>query len=109
MELDLRVGDAKDVLKEMADTGVQADMCLVSVPYGSIRGYRGFSFDPNAIYSQLVKVLKPQSVFCLNIADQCQNHDYSGESFRQVLFLKSLGMSLNQTIILNKNAFPYPI
>lgn len=106
MELDIQHCDAKTFLEMQEPESI--DCFLTSPPYDKIRKYKGFSFDFEPIAQGMVKALSRGGVILWNVADQTKDRDQSGTSFRQALYFKELGLKLNETIILQKNAFPYP-
>jgi site-specific DNA-methyltransferase (adenine-specific) len=80
----------------------------VSPPFDAVRRYQGFSFDFEPIAQGMVRTLAQGGVILWNVQDQTKDMDQSGTSFRQALYFKQLGLKLNETIVLHKNAFPYP-
>jgi DNA modification methylase len=106
MLLDIQNTDAVTFLSRQQPESVNC--FLVSPPFDSIRRYQGFHFDFEPIAQGMVKTLAQGGVILWNVQDQTKDQDQSGTSFRQALYFKSLGLKLNETIILHKNAFPYP-
>jgi site-specific DNA-methyltransferase (adenine-specific) len=106
MDLDLQNTDAVTFLAKQAPES--CNCFLVSPPFDSIRAYKGFTFDFEAIAQGMVRTLAQGGVILWNVQDQTKGMDQSGTSFRQALYFKSLGLKLNETIVLHKNAFPYP-
>ena len=84
------------------------DMVLTSPPYDALRTYRGFVFDFEAIAAQLYRVLKPGGVIVWVVGDSVVDGSETGESFRQVLHFKSLGLRLHDTMIYEKNGPAHP-
>jgi site-specific DNA-methyltransferase (adenine-specific) len=106
MELDIQNTDAVTFLSRQEPESVNC--FLVSPPFDMVRRYQGFTFDWQAVAQSMVKTLAPHGVILWNVFDQTKDMDQSGTSFKQALYFKSLGLKLNETVILHKNAFPYP-
>lgn len=100
------VENCLDTMSRMPDESI--DLVLTSPPYDDLRAYNGYSFDFEAIASELVRVLKPNSSIIWVIGDQTKNGSESGSSFRQALHFMNLGLNLHDTMIYEKNSPAYP-
>lgn len=84
------------------------DLVVTSPPYGSIRAYEGFIFNFEKIARELFRILKDGAVIVWVVGDERQNGSESGESFKQALFFKDLGLNLHDTMIYEKNGASCP-
>jgi len=105
----LFLGNCIEVMKsEILDDCI--DMTITSPPYGSLRSYGGcvesFQFKP--IAKEIYRVTKNGGVVVWIVADQTIKGDETGESFRQALYFKKLGLNLHDTMILTKTTVVYP-
>ena len=98
--------DCVATMSRMADNSI--DLILTSPPYDNLRAYNGYCFDFEAIASELARVIKPGGVIVWVIGDQVIKGSESGSSFRQALHFMSLGLSLHDTMIYEKNSPAYP-
>ncbi len=84
------------------------DLTVTSPPYGNIRSYNGYTFDFEAIATELYRATKPGGVVVWVVGDQTVNGSETLESFRQALFFKGLGFFVHDTMIYSKNSVSYP-
>jgi site-specific DNA-methyltransferase (adenine-specific) len=103
---EIYVEDCLDTMARISDESI--DMVLTSPPYDDLRAYNGYSFDFEAIAKELSRVIKPGGVIVWVIGDATKNGNESGTSFRQALFMQSLGLNLHDTMIYEKNSPAYP-
>lgn len=75
------------------------DLWVTSPPYDSLREYRGYTFDFEAIAAQLWRVTKPGGVGVWVVADETKDGSESGTSFRQALGFMAVGFNLHDTMI----------
>jgi DNA modification methylase len=78
------------------------DLVVTSPPYDNMRLYKGFKFDFRTIARGLVDSLKEGGVIVWVVADQTDNFTESGNSFRQALYFKRLGLNIYDTMIFRK-------
>lgn len=78
------------------------DLVVTSPPYDDLRAYNGYSFDFENIAKELYRVLKDQGVIVWVVGDSTVNGSETGNSFRQALFFKELGLNLHDTMIYYK-------
>jgi site-specific DNA-methyltransferase (adenine-specific) len=84
------------------------DLVVTSPPYGTLREYKGFSFDYQACAAGLWKVIKPGGVVVWIVGDQVIKGSESGESFRQALYFMGIGFRLHDTMVYMKKGFSFP-
>ena len=99
--------DCLEGLKLLDDNII--DLTVTSPPYDNLRTYKGYSFDFENIAKELYRVTKDGGVVVWVIGD---GHDKSGSetltSFRQGLFFKEIGFNMHDTMIYQKNSYPFP-
>ena len=87
----------------------KVDLVVTSPPYDNLRKYKGFEFNFRAIANSLADSLKEGGVIVWIVADQTKDYTESGNSFRQALYFKRIGLKLYDTMIYNKaSAMPMP-
>ncbi len=84
------------------------DLTITSPPYDGLREYNGYSFPFEDIAKELYRVTKKGGVVVWVVGDACVNGSETGTSFRQVLYFIECGFNLHDTMIYNKDAFPFP-
>lgn len=99
-------GDAGKVLATFPDNCI--DLTVTSPPYDNLRNYNGYVFDFEEIALQLFRVTKVGGVVVWIVADATLNGNETGTSFQQVLYFKSIGFKLHDTMIWNKNIASFP-
>jgi len=99
-------GDSALVLKDFPNECI--DLVVTSPPYSDLRQYNGFTFNFEAIATQLWRVMKVGGVIVWVVGDKTINGSESGESFREALFFKSLGFNIHDTMVYEKKGFANP-
>jgi len=99
-------GDCLEVMKGLPDKCI--DLTVTSPPYDNLRTYNGFSFDFEGIAKELFRVTKQGGVVVWVIGDSVVRGSETGNAFRQALHFKEIGFNLHDTMIYQKNAFPFP-
>lgn len=84
------------------------NLTVTSPPYDDLRTYNGYSFDFDAIASELYRVTAQDGVLVWVVGDATKNGSESGTSFRQALAFKDIGFNLHDTMIYEKNSPAYP-
>ena len=89
------------------------DLTVTSPPYDNLRTYNGnieqWSFEKfQAIAKELYRVTKQGGVVVWVIGDSVVRGSETGNAFRQALHFKEIGFNLHDTMIYQKNAFPFP-
>jgi site-specific DNA-methyltransferase (adenine-specific) len=103
---EIHVENCLDTMGRMPDGFV--DLVVTSPPYDDLRLYNGYTFDFDSIAQELFRVVKPGGVVVWVVGDAVHKGSESGSSFRQALFFMSLGFSLHDTMIFEKNSSTYP-
>lgn len=99
-------GDCLEVMKELPDKSV--DSVLTSPPYDDLRYYQGFEFQFEKVAKGIIRLLKVGGSLIWVCGDQVLNGSETGTSFKQALFFKDNGLKLHDTMIYEKDGFPYP-
>jgi DNA modification methylase len=99
-------GDNVEIMRQMPDSCI--DLTVTSPPYDNLRTYNGFSFDFEGIAKELFRVTKQGGVVVWVIGDSVVRGSETGNAFRQALHFKEIGFNLHDTMIYQKNAFPFP-
>ena len=93
-------------MKQIPDNFI--DLTVTSPPYDNLRDYKGYSFDFENIAKELFRVTKNGGVVVWVVGDATVNGNESGTSFKQALYFKKIGFNLHDTMIYEKNVFPFP-
>jgi site-specific DNA-methyltransferase (adenine-specific) len=104
--IDLRLGDCLEVMKSLPDASI--DLTVTSPPYDNLRTYNGYSFDFEGIAKELYRVTKDGGVVVWVVGDATINGSETGTSFKQALYFKDIGFNLHDTMIYQKNSYPFP-
>lgn len=100
-------GECLEELKNMEDNSVQ--LTVTSPPYDNLRTYNGYTFDFEGIAKELYRVTKQGGVVVWVVGD---GTDKSGSetltSFKQAIYFKELGFNVHDTMIYQKNSYPFP-
>lgn len=84
------------------------DLTVTSPPYDGLREYNGYSFPFEEIAKELFRVTKDGGVVVWVVGDATVNGSESGTSFKQALYFKEIGFNLHDTMIYQKNSYPFP-
>jgi site-specific DNA-methyltransferase (adenine-specific) len=90
-------GDAVEVMQAMPSDSI--DLVVTSPPYDELRGYKGYSFNFEAMAKGLFRIMKKGGVVVWVVGDQTIKGDETGTSFKQALYFKQIGFSLFDTMI----------
>lgn len=99
-------GDCLEVMKDIPDNHI--DLTVTSPPYDNLRTYNGFSFDFEGIAKELYRVTKEGGVVVWIVGDSVFKGSETLNSFKQALRFKEIGFNAHDTMIYQKNAFPFP-
>lgn len=99
-------GDCVEVMKTLEAESV--DLVVTSPPYDNLREYGGYSFDFEATAKELYRLLKPGGVIVWVVGDATVDGSETGTSFKQALYFKETGFNLHDTMIYQKNSYPFP-
>ena len=92
--------DCLETMKNMPDNFI--DLTITSPPYDDLRVYNGYSFNFEAVASELYRVTKQGGVVVWIVGDSTIKGSESGTSFRQALGFKDAGFNLHDTMIWRK-------
>lgn len=109
MELlnEITQGDCLEVLRQkIANDSI--DLTVTSPPYDNLRTYNGFSFDFEGIARELYRVTKQGGIVVWVVGDATVKGSETGTSFRQALYFMECGFRLHDTMIYQKNSYPFP-
>ena len=98
--------DCVEGLRLLDDCSV--DLTVTSPPYDNLRQYKGYSFDFDAVATELFRVTKDGGVVVWVINDATVKGSETGTSFRQALRFKEIGFKLHDSMIYAKDSCPYP-
>jgi len=98
-------GECLDIMKDIDDNII--DLTVTSPPYDNLRSYNGYIFNFENIASELYRITKKGGIVVWIVGDKVLNRNESGTSFKQALFFKSIGFSM-QTMIYQKSNLRYP-
>ena len=95
--IELVNADCAEALRDLPP----ADLMVTSPPYGAMRSYGGYNdaFDFDAVSGAMAENLAPGGVIVWVVKDQVIDGDETGESFRQALRFKDLGLKLYQSMV----------
>ena len=100
-------GDCLELMKNIPDGSV--DLTVTSPPYDNLRTYNGFSWDFEETAKELYRITKSGGIVVWIVGD---SYDKKGSetltSFKQALFFKDLGFNVHDTMIYQKNSYPFP-
>ncbi len=109
---DIRLGDSKEILKDLPDNSV--DLIFTSPPYADQRKntYGGIHPDKYVewflpISKELLRVLKPEGTFVLNIKEKVVNGERSTYVMELIIAMRKQGWLWTEEFIWHKkNSFP---
>ena len=99
-------GDCLEVMKTFPDKSI--DMVLTSPPYDNLRTYKGYTFNFEGIAQEIYRVLKDGGVCVWVVGDATIKGSETLTSFKQAIYFKELGFNVHDTMIYQKNGYPFP-
>ena len=106
-KFELWQGDCLELMKNIPDGSV--DLTVTSPPYDNLRTYNGFYWDFENTARELLRITKNGGVVVWIVGD---SYDKKGSetltSFKQALFFKEIGFNVHDTMIYQKNSYPFP-
>jgi len=107
MNVDLKLGDCLEVMKDIPDGSV--DLTVTSPPYDNLRTYNGTLDWGEHIWKDvlvnLYRVTKQGGVVVWVVSDATINGSETGTSFKQALYAMECGFNLHDTMIWEKDTF----
>jgi len=98
--------DCIEGMKQIDDDGI--DLVITSPPYDSLREYNGYNFNFIKTALELYRVIKTGGILVWIIGDSVKDGSETLTSFKHALIFKEIGFNLHDTMIYEKNAFPFP-
>ena len=103
-------GDCLEVLKHIPSGSI--DLVVTSPPYDNLRDYDGtleWNFEIfQKIANELKRIIKKGGVIVWVVGDATVKGSETGSSFKQALYFKEIGLNLHDTMIYQKNSYPFP-
>ena len=100
-------GDCIELMKNIPNNFI--DLTVTSPPYDNLRNYKGYNFNFEDVAQELFRITKNGGVVVWVVGD---GHDKKGSetltSFKQALYFKEIGFNLHDTMIYQKNSYPFP-
>lgn len=110
MKRKLMLGDCLERMKEIPDNSI--DLVVTSPPYDNLRTYKdslNWNFEIfQSVANELKRVLKKGGVIVWVVGDATVKGSETGSSFKQALYFKEIGLNLHDTMIYQKNSYPFP-
>ena len=82
------------------------DLTVTSPPYDELRDYKGYSFNFQAIATELFRITKPGGVVVWVVGDKI-NGGRTLTSFRQGIFFQEIGFNMHDVMIYQKKNTPF--
>ena len=102
----IHCADCLDFMKDIPDNSI--DLTVTSPPYDNLRKYNGYTFNFEGIAKELYRVTKQGGIVVWVVGDATINGSETGTSFRQALYFKEIGFNVHDTMIYQKNSYPFP-
>ena len=103
----MKQGDCLELMKDIPDGHI--DLTVTSPPYDNLRTYNGFFWDFESIAVELFRITKAGGVVVWIVGDSYEkNGSESLTSFKQAQFFKKIGFIVHDTMIYQKNSYPFP-
>lgn len=93
-----------DTMARMEDNFI--DLTVTSPPYDDLRTYNGYSFNFESIAKELYRVTKKGGVVVWIVGDKTKDGCESLTSFKQALYFKEIGFSVDTNIYQKQNYKP---
>ena len=98
------VADCVDFMQRMQPDCI--DLTITSPPYDQLRSYKGYSFNFEAIATELFRVTKPGGIVVWVVGDKISN-GRTLTSFRQGVFFQETGFNMHDIMIYQKKNTPF--
>lgn len=108
MEYDyIECGDNVTLMKELPDNCI--DLTVTSPPYDNLRTYNGFKWDFESVAKELYRITKDGGIVVWVVGDSYEKKGSETlTSFKQALYFKEIGFNVHDTMIYQKNSYPFP-
>src|SRR3989304_4011677 len=103
-EIVIYLGDNQEILSKIPHESI--DLVVTSPPYDNLREYGGHQWNFEIIADQLRAKLVKGGIIVWVVGDATEDGTESGNSFKQALFFKKIGLNLYDTMIYAKNGVP---
>ena len=104
--IEMYCGDNCEVMRTMPSESI--DLVVTSPPYDDLRIYGGHDWDFYGVAWNLKRLLKPGGVIVWVVNDATVDGSETGNSMRQALHFRKLGLRLHDTMIWRKEGCPFP-
>ena len=106
-------GDCLEVMDRLIEQGVKVDLTVTSPPYDNLRSYNGNNDLWNEdvwkkVIEKLYKITTDGGVVVWVVGDAVIKGSETCTSFKQALYFKECGFNLHDTMIYQKNSYPFP-
>ena len=98
------VADCVNFMQKMPPECI--DLTVTSPPYDELRDYKGYSFNFEAIATELFRITKPGGVVVWVVGDKI-NGGRTLTSFRQGIFFQEIGFNMHDVMIYQKKNTPF--
>lgn len=103
-------GDCLERMKEIPDNSI--NLVVTSPPYDNLRTYKdslNWDFEIfQKVANELKRTLKNGGVIVWVVGDATVKGSETGSSFKQALYFKEIGLNIHDTMIYQKNSYPFP-
>ena len=112
-DIKLYNGDCLEVMDNLIEQGVKVDLTVTSPPYDNLRSYNGNNDLWNEsvwkkVIEKLYKITSDGRIVVWVVGDATVKGSETGTSFKQALYFKECGFNLHDTMIYQKNSYPFP-
>ena len=110
-KIELIQGDCLEKMKYIPDGSI--DLTVTSPPYDNLRTYNGNNAQWGehvwkGVISDLYRLTKQGGVVVWVVGDATIKGSETGTSFKQALWAKECGFNLHDTMVYQKNSYPFP-
>jgi len=99
-------GDNVEIMRGIGDGVI--DLTITSPPYDGLRTYNGYSFNFESVAKELYRIARGGGVVVWVVGDSTIKGSETGTSFKQALRFMEIGFRLHDTMIYQKNSYPFP-
>ena len=100
-------GDCINIMKGIPNDSI--DLIVTSPPYGNLRDYgKNWCVCFTQMAYEFWRLLKDGGVVVWVVGDETIDGSETGKSFEQALFFKDIGYKIHDTMIYQKNTYPFP-